>query len=250
MKKCEILRLNYGIPTMFLSLIRREICAIFIVMLCILFGSGYCFPQSKLAGQIMNSTVDTTQIKNVAPVYLDKNDPIFITIKGRVITDLKKRSDPESTKNKLIAAQMKTLTEEKQNQLETLFKKSITDYITQAHFDVGILMRHFNDLERKDLKKIAEEYDIRVQYVGCNKYVAEFWEDGLAVNSEAHALASTNNPDDRISVKETYADVRKSIEAGKQERYTKVMALLYTLDKDGSSTFHDPFQSVIDFIKE
>jgi hypothetical protein len=108
----------------------------------------------------------------------------------------------------------------------------------------------FRALGKRDMKEMAEEYDIRVQYLGGNIYVAEFWEDGIAVNSEAHALASTNDPDDRAIVKETYADVRKSIETGKLERYTKVMALLYEQEKDGSITFHDPFQSVIDFISQ
>lgn len=114
-----------------------------------------------------------------------------------------------------------------------------------------------------DQKKIAAEYDIRIQYLGSNKYAAEFWEDGLAVNSEANALISANelaasgyakkHPDSGVGnvekIKETYANVRKSIKAGKQERYTKMMALLYTLEKDGSITFHDPGQPMIDFVK-
>lgn len=119
-------------------------------------------------------------------------------------------------------------------------------------------MRHFNELGEKDAKVIAEEYDIRVQYLGGNKYAAEFWEDGLAINSEAHVLVIANdlvarNPDDKEIVKdfkETFEKARKSIEDGKHERYAKVMALLYTLEKNGSIIFHDPFQSVIDFIKE
>jgi len=49
-------------------------------------------------------------------------------------------------------------------------------------------------------------------------------------------------------VEKKYEDVRNSIKAGKVERYTKVMALLYVQEKDGSITFHDPFQPMYDFI--
>ena len=119
----------------------------------------------------------------------------------------------------------------------------------------------FEDLGKMDQKEIAEEYDIRVLYLGNDKYVAEFWEDGLTVNSEAHALARAHelanseyakkNPDSGVGnvevIKENYANVRKSIEDGKKERYTKMMALLYTLNKDASIIFHNPFQPLIDF---
>jgi hypothetical protein len=209
----------------------------------------------------VDTTIDNIQTKNATPVYLDKNDPIFITIKSRTITDLKQSSDPESAHNKFIATKIETLTKEKQDQLEALFKKSITDYTAQTRFDVGTFMLVFKALGSRDQKEIAEENDIRVQYLGGNKYVAEYWEDGLAVNSEAHALARAHDlatseyakkhPNDGLGnveeVKETYANVRKSINDGKQERYTQVMALFYTLEKDGSITFHDPFFSVIDF---
>jgi hypothetical protein len=49
------------------------------------------------------------------------------------------------------------------------------------------------------------------------------------------------------NIKESCAHIWKSIIVGKQERYTKVMALLYTREKDGSVIFHAPYQSVIDF---
>lgn len=73
----------------------------------------------------MNTSTNNIQTKNAASVYLDKNDPIFITIKGRVVTDMKQRLDTASTENKLIAAQMKTWTTEKQNQMDTLLKNQL-----------------------------------------------------------------------------------------------------------------------------
>jgi len=241
---------------MLVSLIRREICAIFIALLYILFGSEYCFPQSQKTEKTMDTTINNIQTKNVAPVYLNKNDPIFITIKERAVTDLKQRSDPESTENKLIATKIETLTKEKQTQLEALFVKSINDYTAQTRFEIGEFMRHFSELQEKDPKDIAEEYDIRVQILGGDKYAAEYWEDGIAVNSEEHALAwaqelAKRSPDNKGIVKEvkkTYEDARNSINAGKQERYTKVMALLYVQEKDGSITFRYPYQALIDAI--
>ncbi|TSA25954.1 MAG: hypothetical protein D4R68_08075 [Ignavibacteriales bacterium] len=117
-------------------------------------------------------------------------------------------------------------------------------------------MRHFSELQEKDPKDIAEEYDIRVQILGGDKYAAEYWEDGIAVNSEEHALAwaqelAKRSPDNKGIVKEvkkTYEDARNSINAGKQERYTKVMALLYVQEKDGSITFRYPYQALFDSI--
>ncbi len=187
--------------------------------------------------QTKDTTMNNIQTKHVAPVYLDKNDPIFISIKGRALTDLKQvasRFDPESAESKLV----KTWTKEKRNQLQTLGGKSIEDYTDQTHFDNVTFMLLLSVFGKLDQKKIVEEWDIRVQYfeyLGGDYYVAEFWEDGLAENSEDYVLAaalstlaSTGNP---------------------QERYFKVMALLYTLEKDGSIIFHDPFQPAIDLFK-
>lgn len=206
--------------------------------------------------ETMDTTMNNNQTKSAALVYLDKNDPIFIKIKGRTLTDLRQRTDTASTENKLIATKIATLTKEKQTQLEALFVKLINDYTAQTRFEIGEFMRHFSELQEKDPKDIAEEYDIRVQILGGDKYAAEYWEDGIAVNSEEHALAwaqelAKRSPDNKGIVKEvqkTYEDVRNSIKAGKQERYTKVMALLYVQEKDGSITFRYPYQALIDSI--
>lgn len=229
------------------------------IIALILFGSGYCFSQSNKTGQIVDTTINTIQTENEAPVYLDKKDSRYIAIKGRTVTDWRlssEKSDPKSPENKLIAPQVKVWPQEKQDQLQALFEKSIADYTDQIHLDAETFMLVFSDFGNMDQKKLVDEYDFRVQYLGDNKYAAEFWEDGLTVNSEANALAwatelAKKYPDDKgmiKDVKETYANVRKSIEDGKQDRYTKIMALLYTLEKDGSITFHDPFQPMIDFI--
>jgi hypothetical protein len=204
----------------------------------------------------VDTTFNNIQAENAGPVYLDKNDPIFISIRSRAVTDLRQRSDTASTENKLIAAKIITLTKEEQTQMEALFVKSINDYTAQTRFETGEFMQHFSELQEKDPKDIAEDYDIRVQILGGDKYAAEYWEDGIAVNSEEHALARSQElakryPDNKGIVKEvrkTYEDVRNSIKAGRQERYTKVLALLYVQEKDGFITFRYPYQALIDSV--
>ncbi|MFA5805870.1 MAG: hypothetical protein WC879_14630 [Melioribacteraceae bacterium] len=225
----------------------------------VFFGSGYCFSQSNNTGQTMSSSISNIQIDNTTPVYLDKSDPIFISIKARTVADLKQRTDTASAENKLIVAKLRTLTEEKQIQLEAILVKSFTDYTSQTR---GEFMLHFREVAEKDPKNIAEEYDFRVQNLGNNKYAAEYWEDGLAVNSEENALAWAQElvkrqeadkitPDIKGIVQEVkikFEDVRNSIKSGKQERYTKVLALLYVQEKNGSVTFHDPYQELYNFV--
>ena len=240
--------------------------AIIAITVLIVFGSGYCLSQSHKTGSTVKATTAHVQTKPAASVYLAKNDPTCISIKGRTVTDLKQsseRSDPESAENKLMAAQIQKWTEEKKNELQALGEQSIKDYVAQTHFDVGIFVMVFNELWKMGEKKIAEETDIRVRHLGGDTYAAEFWEDGLATNSEANAVIRTHelaaseyarkHPESGIGdvkvIKETFANVRKSIKAGKQERYTKMVALLYTREKDGSIAFHDPGQPMIDFVK-
>lgn len=229
------------------------------IVALILFGNGYCFSQSNKTGQIMDTTNNNIQTKNAAPVYLDKSDPIYILIKARTVADLKQRTDTASAENKIIADKIMALTEEEQTKLEAIFRQSITDYVSQTR---GEFMLHFKEVAEKDHKDIAEEYDFRVQNLGNNKYAAEYWEDGLAVNSEEHALAWAQelvkrqeaakiSPDIKGIVQEVkikYEDVRNSIKAGKLERYTKVLALLYVQEKNGSITFHDPYQELYNFV--
>ena len=206
----------------------------------------------------------TTKI--VATVYLDKNDPKFISIKGRAFSDLDtivKEFDPESEYNKLVAIQTQTWSEEKRSECQALSSEFINDYAEQAHIDVGMFLMVITSVGAVDQKKMEKEWEVRVQFLGANKYVAEFWEDGIAVNSEENAVAwanelskgeyAKNHPDSGVGdleeVKKNYANTRKSIKAGKQERYTKMIALLYNVDNERAVTFIDPFQPSKDFLK-
>ena len=208
--------------------------------------------------------LDNNQTKKQAPVYLGKKDPLFLAIKGRAITDLVmsvKKADPAYEENKLKMAKMKLWPVEKQDQYNDIFLQSLRDYTDQTHFDFGTFMLIFNDFGNTNLKKFENESDFRVQWLGTNKYAAEFWDDGLFANSEANALLyaqklansplAKKNPGSRLgdvkTIKETYANARKDITNGKQKRYTQVMALLYTKEKDGSILFHDPGQKMHDF---
>lgn len=223
----------------------------------ILFGSGYCFSQSNKTGKTMKTT------KKAAIVYLDKKDPKFISIKSRVFSDLyeiAKELDPESEKNKLFA----TWPEEKRNECQALGAESLNDYASQTNLGLGIFMMVLDGLGKTDKKKLEKEWDVRLQFIGLDKYVAEFWEDGMEVNSEANAVAyakelavseyAKKHPDSDVGnvevIKNTYANARKTIKAGKQERYQKMMALLYSVNKEGAITFINPFQPSIDFFNK
>lgn len=243
--------------------IKIEIIALIFV------SCGYGYSQSQQTEQTMNKMDTNISQEEVSlttrVVYLDTNDPISMAIKGKALTDLKQsinRSDLESPENKLIAVQIEAWPQEKLNQLQELFAKSIHDYLVQTQFDVtifnyGTFMLLYGDLGKMDMEKFTTEYDIRVQNLGGDKYVAEFWED-----SKAHALALEGNPNtENIEIfkelirlssgkqtvsKEDGATTTKMVAL----RYTKMLGLLYTLEKDSSVTFHDPFQPMIDFIKQ
>lgn len=230
------------------------------ISVIILLSNGYCFSQSNNLEKIMKTT------KKAATVYLDKKDPKFISIKSRVFSDLDtlvKSFDPESEKNKLIDIQTKAWTEEMRNECQTLGAQSINDYAEQTHFDAGMFMMILTTIEGHDQKKLEKEWEVRIQSAGADKYVAEFWEDGLVVNSEENAVAyalelanseyAKKHPDSDVGnvevIKNNYADTRKTINAGMQERYQKMIALLYNVDNGGTVSFINPFQPSIDFVK-
>ena len=169
------------------------------------------------------------QSKKSAPIYLDKNDPIVASIKGRAVADLRQSArymNPESPESKAIGKQMNVWSEEKKNQLHALGQQSIGDYTSQTFFDASTFMLVFDSFNEMDQKKIPEEWDIRVQHPAGDKYIAEFWEDSHVVHPES------------------------KIEIGENARYYKMMALLYTLNNDGSVTYYNPFQPVINFLKK
>ena len=224
------------------------------------FGSGHSDAEEKVAPAVQEEVAPAPPI-----VYLDTNDPIAIAIKGRAISDLRQsvtKSDPEGAESKLLSVQIEAMPKEKQIQLQELFVKSIHDYLVQTHFDVsvfnyGTFLMLFNDLGKMDVKSISSEYDIRVQNVGGNQYAAEFWE-----NSKAHALAAANNPNvedievfkELIRLSGGQKSVSKADGATTTQMvalpYTKMLGLLYSLEKNGSVLFHDPFQPMMDFIKQ
>ncbi len=241
-------------PTTLKTTYSKRLIISFIIIL--IMGGVFAYikymPNSKIS-----ETKSTTS--NIAKVgYLEKIDSLYQTITNRVLGDFleaAKIGTKGAPETKMVESKLQALSQEKQNQLQALFIKSIDEYMTKLDYDFKGFMSVFSSrLATLDQKKMLEEYDIRVQYLGENKYVAEFWEDGLAVNSEANAVSSTNQsattyPENREALKKSYADIRKSIIDGKQVRYTKVMVLLYTL-KDSSFTFLNPFQPMIDLLNQ
>ena len=200
------------------------------------------------------------EIKKPMSLYLTQSDPVYIAIKARVINDLAqsfKSADTANEKNKSISKKLKTLPEERQQYYQDLFIQSLQDYAMQVHLDFEMFMLFYTDLMKKD-QKTLNELDFRVQKIDGNKCVAELWEDGLVANSEAKAVAWAkeilkHHPgDEKETIKEvkaTYAKARKDMLSGKQQRYTKLIAYLYTKEKDGSVLFHDPGQAMLN-VKE
>lgn len=169
------------------------------------------------------------ETKNAAPIYLKKNDPIVMSIKGRAVTDLRRSTkymDPGSPESESVRTKMEAWSEEKKSHLQALGGQSIEEYAAQTHFDASTVMLVFSSFGAMDEKKIPEEWDIRVQRLGNDNYIAEFWEDSHVVHPDAKSEISEN------------------------ARYYKMMALFYTHEKDGSVIFHNPFQPVIDLVNQ
>jgi hypothetical protein len=215
-----------------------------IYLLLILFVPAHIFSQTLKA---MNK-----------PTYLDRNDSIFIVIKGHVVTDLQsssKKADRNSAEGKKKADEMNSWDEEKRKRFERLFEITITNYVKKVNIDLDVFMLMFPELGNYN-DTVIGSFDIRVRASGAKDYVAEFWEDGLTVNSEANALVWARKLIERFpgddstatinTVRATYAKARKAITDGKQPRYRKVIAVLYTKEKE-QITFMDPFQSLMHF---
>lgn len=245
----------------FKNLVKISSKLIIVMSALILFGNGYCFSQSNKTGKTMKTT------KKAATVYLDKKDSKYISIKSRAFSDLDtivKQFNPELEKNKLIKIQTKTWTEEKRKEYQDIITKSINDYTEQVKINIGMFMMIITTIVSYDHKKLEKEWEVRIQSLGDNKYIAEFWEDGLAVNSEENAIAyaqelanseyAKKHPDSDVGnveiIKKNYANNCKNIKDGKQERYQKMIALLYNVDKVGAVSFVNPFQPSINFFKK
>jgi hypothetical protein len=150
---------------------------------------------------------------------------------------------------------MKFWSEEKRNRYQDLFESSVRKYVKAVNFDFATFMLLFMDFAAYEDSVLAA-YDLKVQVSVGGNLIAEFWEDLLLANSEENALIWAKKILERYpdsdststvnTVKETYATARKAITDGKQPRYSKVMALLYTKENE-KVVFKDPFQALIDF---
>jgi hypothetical protein len=217
------------------------------------------FIETSLA---MNTTKPVTE-NRVGGIYLLKTDPVYIEIKGRVMIDWKaaaKRADSETEENILRKKQMEAWPKEKQEKFQAFAINSLEDYNKQTYFNLDGFMMFFTEVNKLDLEKFKAETEFRVRLLGTNKFGAEFWEDGLAVNSEAnatryaHELAESPraklHPEEDLGnveeIKNNYAAHRKDITTGKQKRYTLLISLLY-IQKDKFIIFQDPAQAMYDF---
>jgi hypothetical protein len=119
----------------------------------------------------------------------------------------------------------------------------------------------FTEIKNIDIQKFLLETDFRVRVLDSMKYAAEFWEDGLAINSEKNAIAYARelrespraklHPEEDLGnveeIKKNYAAHRREITTGKTKRFTQLMALLYIQKSDKSLVFQDPAQAMFDF---
>ena len=193
------------------------------------------------------STVMTTEQKITTPMnrvngYLEKTDPIYTTINARVVSDLKTSLDKVSAKG--LYSKAEKWSDTQKDELNAVYEKSFSDYLKNTGLD-KLHITEFQTFSADDFRsarseigsmsdeKIAQEYDIRVQYFDGN-YVAEFWQDNLK------AFVGTPN--------ETY--FKERIASGKMEQFVKAFALLYTVSADNTVVFVDPIQSVYDLLNK
>ncbi len=191
-------------------------------------------------------------MKSQQSKYLKETDSIYAVLKSRIINDIKssiKRSKPNSTENKLLQKKMKTWSVEQKNKSQNIFKKALNEYILQTHFDedASAYLIVYYDFENDDSSKILKKYEIRVQQLSTNKWIAEFWLDGLNKYSEQEALTNTTDPQRKKMIQQRYAASREPILKGTLQRYTKMLTLLYTKNSNENIEFNDPFQPLIDY---
>jgi hypothetical protein len=210
------------------------------------------------------NTIGAGKEKPAGIIYLGKTDPLYIEIKGRVLNDWKgaaKRAGGDTEENRLRKKQMEAWPKAKQDKFQEMAINSLRDYNKLTYFNLEGFMMFFREVNDLDLGKFQAETELRVRSAGNGKYVAEFWEDGLVVNSEANAIRYAHelaesprakmHPEEDLGnveeIKKNYAAFRKAITSGKQKRYTELMALLYIQRKDRSIVFQDPGQVMYDF---
>jgi hypothetical protein len=210
------------------------------------------------------NTMNETTAEQGELIYLPKTDPVYIEIKNRAISDwllAVSNTDTASEKNKLRKEQIESWPREKQDEFESMMIRSLEDYNRQTHFNLEGFITFFPEIRNLDLKKFESETDFRVRVLDTNKFAAEFWEDGLAVNSEANAVLYAKelresaraklHPEEDLGnveeIKKNYAAHRQQINSGKKKRFTKLMALLYVRKENKSIFFRDPGEDYHDF---
>ena len=207
-----------------------------ILIAIILIVSANSFSQTNKTQKNMNTTNPTTG-------YLDKNDSLFIKIQERALTDLKdwmRKNFKDSPETILMKEKIETLSKEKKSKIDEIVKKTFRDYTTQTNIDEGVFMLILGSFKEMDEGKMVEKWDTRVQSIGGNKYVAEFWADENDVSDDVSIVLGLHKMSD------DYAN--KSANKGKPEGYSKVMVLLYIKETTGSFNLYNPFQPIIDFI--
>jgi hypothetical protein len=210
-----------------------------------------CFCQTRKTA-IATKVTKNKPIKKQGSGVTQKNDSISIIIKNRAIDDLihlVETSDPSTPENKLMKEKSIEWPEEKQERFLEFFKNSINDYVSKVklvELDAAMFLYFLSEFKGMDKKRISEQYDIRVSKTG-NNHIAEFWEDGLDLNSEKHAIKNALNAEQVEVIKHRYGIVRGTIKSGKNKRYVKMMALLYNKQPDGTVIFIEPLKAMMDF---
>lgn len=217
-----------------------------ILVIIILIIGGGIFAYSKYMSDTNTSDVKSEAPDNLKIGYLEKGDPIYQLLAARVITDVHtavKEVDSESPENIALQKKIKSLSKERQDeilsQMNEVVKNSMGQYLLKTKladlldngedtvFGGHIIMSSFQDFGKEDPSIIKNRYDMRIQSLGSNQYVVEFWLDWSYEPGRMADLAAE----------------------GKIERYSKDQAFLYTVTPDKEVVFHNPFQEVNDFVK-
>ncbi len=229
------------------------------VLLLILAIGGYYFYQSK------SKIMDTNQIINSEDLakkedYLDKNDPIYQLLAGRVMDDLKisaqkqfaaarhsfnmHKVDPE---NKVLREakfdsfsieEAQKITEQvipiMENSINAyMVKTRLVDSLKNADGFYGALkfQADLDEFSKKDGSEISNQYNIGVLSIGNNEYIVEFWLDHSKIPTSLYAQSVIDG---------------KPSDSPREE---KSFSVWYTVSESRDVVFHDPNQEIEDFYK-
>jgi hypothetical protein len=142
--------------------------------------------------------MNNSETKTADQLYLDKTDPIYLSIKSRLLSDLNetaKTLDPELAENKLIEARLKEHPGLR-SQIQTIGQRSITKYTEEVQLELGMFMLVLSSFGEMDEEKM--EWDVRVQHLGDDRYTGELWEDfkamALIYTVDSSGLVTFHNP--------------------------------------------------------